>query len=118
MSSEQYSPLDTTLPFFSNQELLTYQTPQIIPFLLKFKAIARRVKITLYDNAGQYTDVYFDGDQANPTRIASKGNETFNKWIKTIRLVGQGGTGSAAHNALVEYDLVPVEYLPPRTRVG
>ena len=117
MSSEQYSPLDTTIPFFSNQELLNYNPPVNIPFLLKFKAIARRVKISLYDNANQYTDVYFNGDLANPSRINTNSSQVFNKWIKSVRLVGQGGI-TTNHIALVEYDLVPVEYLPPKPRVG
>ena len=115
MSSEQYSPLDTTLPFFSNQELLHYNPPVTIPFLLKFKGIARRVKITLYANAGQHTDVYFNGDLANPTRINENTNQVFNRWIKSVRLVGQGGL-TTNHVALVEYDVVPVGYLPPKPR--
>ena len=120
MSSEQYSPLDTTLPFFSNQiyRLIYDDSPPLtIPFLLKFKAIARRVKITLANQSGSQdnVDVYFNGDLENPTRINGGGNQTFNRWIKHIRIVS---TNDTFHPVLVEYDAVPVEYLPPKTRIG
>ena len=120
MSSEQYSPLDTTLPFFSNQifqELSLTEAPLIIPFLSKLKGIARRIKITV--NAAQGNEdrilVYFNGDLENPSVIAGGSNQTFNRWVKTIRLQGQN---PSRHGVLVEYDVVPVEYLPPKTRVG
>ena len=120
MSSEQYSPLDTTLPFFSNQiyEFISSGgKPIVIPFLLKFKAIARRVKVTVYQQSGteDNVDVYFDGSLENPTRISGGGSQTFNRWVKSIRIVS---TRPTTHPVLVEYDAVPVEYLPPKTRVG
>ena len=120
MSSEQYSPLDTTLPFFSNQilqDISTHPTRAklIIPFLLHFKAIARRVKVSVQtNNAGNNVDVFFNGDLENPTRINAGGNQTFHRWIKTMRV---SSLSSTAHPVLVEYDAVPVEYLPPRNRV-
>ena len=121
MSSEQYSPLDTTLPFFSNQIYQFISTSPtreklIIPFLLKYKAIARRVKVTVTNQQGSEdnVDVFFNGDLENPTRINGGQNQTFNRWIKHIRVVSTSGT---THPVLVEYDAVPVEYLPPRNRV-
>ena len=121
MSSEQYSPLDTTIPFFSNEIAKSFRNqdgPFIIPFLLKFKAIARRVKITVYQQQGNEdnVDVYFDGDLENPSRINGGGAETFNRWTKHLRIVSNSPTSN--HPILVQFDLVPVEYLPPKTRVG
>ena len=119
MSYNEYSPLDTTLPFFSNQilqDISTHPTRAklIIPFLLQFKAVARRVKVSVQtNNAGNSVDVFFNGDLENPTRIGPGGNQTFNRWIRTIRVASLSGT---AHPVLVEYDAVPVQYLPPRQR--
>ena len=85
--------------------------------MLKFKAIARRVKVTVYQQQGteDNVDVYFDGSLENPTRISGGGSQTFNRWIKHLRVVSTSGS---AHPVLVEYDAVPVEYLPPKTRIG
>ena len=120
MSYNEYSPLDTTLPFFSNQiyQLISTSPTRaklIIPFLLQFKAIARRVKVTVANQQGSEdnVDVYFNGDLENPTRINGGQNQTFNRWIRSMRVVSTSGT---AHPVLVEYDLVPVEYLPPKQR--
>ena len=47
-------------------------------------------------------DVYFNGDLENPTRINGGQNQTFNRWIRTMRVVSTSGT---AHPVLVEYDV-------------
>ena len=41
--------------------------------------------------------------------------QTFNRWVKSLtnRLANNGTTN---HYVQVQYDVVPVEYLPPRTR--
>ena len=53
-------------------------------------------------------------DLENPSRFGNGGgSQTFNRWIKHLRVVSTSGS---AHPVLVEYDAVPVEYLPPRTR--
>ena len=117
MSSEQYSPLDTTLPFFSNQirSSINRNDPITIPFLLKFKGIARRVKIIAEAASGNQdiVSIYFDGDLENPTRISGGSSETFNRWVKSVRLTSQDGVN---HYVQVQYDIVPVEYLPPKPR--
>ena len=116
MSSEQYSPLDTTLPFFSNQiefKISSNLPPFILPFLLKFKGIARRVRITLPDVSPiPNTSVYFNGDLENPSKL-SIGTRTYNRWIKTIRFTNMS---SFEFTGLLEYDVVPVQYLPPKQR--
>ena len=116
MSSEQYSPLDTTLPFFSNQlefKYLVKPSPVHLAIFIKFKGIARRVRITLPNISPiPNTSVYFNGDLENPSKL-SIGTHTFNKWIKTIRFTNMS---SFEFTGLIEYDVVPVEYLPPRPR--
>ena len=119
MSSEQYSPLDTTLPFFSNQirSVIHENAPITIPFLLKFKGIARRVRVIAESAAGtdDILSIYFDGDLENPTKISGGSSATFNRWVKSLRITSQDDTN---HYVQVQYDVVPVGYLPPRTRVG
>ena len=90
MSYNQYSPLDTTLPFFSNHltvPSITYNTGQayevIIPFLLEFKAIAKRIKITNRTNRG--LQIYLNNDRENhlaliKTAQPATHNKTFNQW--------------------------------------
>ena len=119
MSSEQYSPLDTTLPFFSNQvyEFINANSkPIVIPFLLQFKGIARRVKVSVIQSSGSddTVNVYFNGDLENPVNIGGGGSQTFNRWIKHIRVVST--RAGSIHPVTVEYDVVPVEYLPPKQR--
>ena len=111
--------MDTTLPFFSNQIeftrslLHTYHPFILIPFLLKFKGIARRVRITLPDVSPiPNTSVYFNGDLENPSKL-SIGTRTYNRWIKTIRFTNMS---SFEFTGLLEYDVVPVQYLPPKQR--
>ena len=122
MSSEQYSPLDTTLPFFSNQVIgkaftsnAGVRTDFILPFLLKFKGIARRVKITVPSVGSNSIKVYFNGDLENPSTLRSTQSQVFTKWIRSLRITNDD---SSSIEPLIEYDVVPVEYLPPRTRVG
>ena len=121
MSSEQYSPLDTTLPFFSNQVSGIVFTSEfsgiqdlIIPFLLKFKGIARRIRVSTPTLQGAVR-VYFDGDLDNPYIMGTKETQTFTRWTKSVRI---NYTATPQVSVLVEYDVVPVQYLPPRTRVG
>ena len=120
MSSEQYSPLDTTLPFFSNAQGFAFNGSDplsdrffSIAFLLKFKGIARRVTIS-HTQAGSTTYVYLNGSTVDP--IVVSGNRTLNQWISSIRI--QNRNGGSTRAGIIEYDVVPVEYLPPRTRVG
>ena len=121
MSSEQYSPLDTTLPFFSNQisqkvftSSLSGVQDLIIPFLLKFKGIARRIRVSVPVLQGSVR-VYFDGDRNNPYIMSTSQTQTFTRWTKSVRV---NYTGNPSVSVLVEYDVVPVQYLPPKTRVG
>ena len=86
----------------------------IIPFLLKFKGIARRIRVSTPTLQG-IVRVYFDGDLDNPYIMGTKETQTFTRWTKSVR-VNYTSTPSIA--VLVEYDIVPVQYLPPRTRVG
>ena len=117
MSSEQYSPLDTTLPFFSNQiefNISSNLPAFIFPFLLKFKGIARRIRITIPDvSPNPNASVYFNGDLENPSKL-SKGSYTYNRWVTTIRFTNMS---SYEFTGLMEFDVVPVEYLPPKNRV-
>ena len=123
MSFEQYSPLDTTLPFFSNQislQIRAINDPFVLPILLKFKGIARRIRISLLPASGadDYLNVYFNNDLENPSRFGNGNGEivrTYEKWITHLRLVSES---SNPQHIVIEYDIVPVQYLPPRTRVG
>ena len=123
MSFEQYSPLDTALPFFSNHiEVDAAKTEEFrISFLLKFKAIARRIKIT---NSSSYRlFIYFNEDRSNPSILqknattSSTTSRTFNQWARSMRIVLTPGSSIPALRYEVEYDAVPVQYLPPRDRV-
>ena len=118
MSYNEYSPLDTTLPFFSNTEGFAFNSGvavsernHIIPFLLKFKGIARRVRIS-HTQAGSITHVYPNGSTANP--IVIDGSRTLNQWITSIRV--QNINGGSTRTGVIEFDVVPVQYLPPRQR--
>ena len=118
MSYNEYSPLDTTLPFFSNTEGFAFnsnvnisQRNSIIPFLLKFKGIARRVAIS-HVQAQSTSWVYLNGSTVNP--IVVNGSRTLNQWITSIRV--QNRNGGSARTGLIEFDVVPVQYLPPRQR--
>ena len=118
MSYNEYSPLDTTLPFFSNTEGFAFnsnisvsQRNFTIAFLLKFKGIARRVTIS-HTQAGSTTYVYLNGSTVNP--IIVSGSRTLNQWITSIRI--QNRNGGSSRTGLIEYDVVPVQYLPPRQR--
>ena len=119
MSYNEYSPLDTTLPFFSNTEGFAFNSNinlyhneiHTIAFLLKFKGIARRVTIS-HTQAGSTTWVYLNGSTVNP--IVVSGNRTLNQWITSIRV--QNRNGGSSRTGLIEYDVVPVQYLPPRQR--
>ena len=122
MSFEQYSPLDTTLPFFSNHvEVVSDTTPEFrFSFLLKLKAVARRIKIT--NASGRALSIYFNEDRSNPAILAKNANtavttsRTFNQWSRSVRIVlGPGSNFASPYE--VEYDAVPVQYLPPRDRV-
>ena len=122
MSYEQYSPLDTTLPFFSNHvEVEADKIPEFrLSFLLKFKGIARRIKITNATNRKLF--IYFNEDRSNPS-ILSKNATTavtttrsFNQWARSLRVVLDAGSNFASPYE-VEYDVVPVQYLPARDRV-
>ena len=122
MSSEQYSPLDTTLPFFSNTEGFSWnstvplsQRNFTIPFLLKFKGIARRVRIT-NTQAASSVSVFLNGSKMDPIVVSGTGGRTLTEWVKSITV--QDRTTGNSRVGLIEFDIVPVEYLPPKTRVG
>ena len=119
MSSEQYSPLDTTLPFYSNRE--TFKADDIhtgelatIPFLLQLKGIARRVKIV--NGPTQELLVYFNNDNTNPAIIKGTITREFNQWIKSVRLVVGLGGQPIIKDIEIEFDIVPVKYLPNKER--
>ena len=122
MSYEQYSPLDTTLPYFSTQIRNVASKSRddfILPFLLKYKAIARKIRISLETVQGSddYINVYFNYDRENPVRFGNGSSviiRDFEKWITHLRIVSESST---THYYTVESDLVPVQYLPPKTRV-
>ena len=117
MSYEQYSPLDTTLPFFSNQ--FNYRFSDIdpehytIPFLSEFKGISRRVRI-VPTTSNQTIEVYLNGDLTNP--VVVKSSTTLSRWIKSMRISEDGRNTGTAWYGTIDYDVVPVEYLPPKQR--
>ena len=122
MSFEQYSPLDTTLPFFSNAEGFSWIStiPKenrnfTIAFLLKFKGIARRVRITNTQTSSSVS-VFLNGSTRNPIIVSGSGGRTLNQWVTSITV--KDNTTGNARVGLIEFDIVPVEYLPPKTRVG
>ena len=47
--------------------------------------------------------------------MGTKETQTFTRWTKSVRI---NYTATPQVSVLVEYDVVPVQYLPPRTRVG
>ena len=127
MSFEQYSPLDTTLPFFSNHITIpseTYDQSEpyevIVPFLLRLKAIAKRVKLT--NRTNRTLEIYLNNDRQNPSSLvknttgANSTTRTFNQWITSIRVVIPPDNLNGI-NLEIEYDAVPVRYLPARDRV-
>ena len=122
MSFEQYSPLDTTLPFFSNHiEVESDKIPEFrFSFLLKLKAVARRIKIT--NASTRALSIYFNEDRSNPSILQKNATtavtttRSFNQWARSIRIeLGTGTNFPLPYE--VEYDAVPVQYLPPRDRV-
>ena len=126
MSFEQYSPLDTTIPFYSNHETIPYinsvddETLVRISFLDKFKSIARRVKIT--NTTKRTAFIYLNGDLANPIQLGNSLGPTsistsFNQWIRSIRIIIIAESGSGDPSGIeLDYDLVHTRYLPNRER--
>ena len=124
MSFNQYSPLDTTLPFFSNHDTRPGgDTGEeiVLPFLLQLKAVAKRVKIT--NSSARPLEVFFNNDNSNPSLIEQ--NETtdvtvtreYKQWITSVKVVFQArGAIGAQGKVEIEYDAVPVQYLPQRHR--
>ena len=126
MSVEQYSPLDPTIPFFSNHKTIPREeyasggAEFVIAFLLKFKAIAKRIKIT--NRTARPLLIYFNNDRENPSNLVANTSSnnsttrTFNQWTRSIRIVVPDDNVNGI-DLEIEYDAVPVQYLPPRDRV-
>ena len=120
MSYNEYSPLDTTLPFFSNTEGFSWIStiPRAnrtftLAFLLKFKGIARRVRITNTQTTSSVS-VFLNGSTINPIIVAGNGGRTLNQWITSITI--KDNTTGNGRVGLIEFDIVPVQYLPPKQR--
>ena len=120
MSYNEYSPLDTTLPFFSNTEGFSWNSSVsranrtfTLAFLLKFKGIARRVRIT-NTQAASSVSVFLNGSTINPIVVNGTGGRTLNQWVTSITI--KDNTTGSSRVGLVEFDIVPVQYLPPRQR--
>ena len=124
MSFEQYSPLDTTLPFFSNHQTITINNsePEVsIPFLLKFKGICKKIRIDNLRDA-EAMRIYINDDRTNPITMEGVSASTprpslvLDRWIKNITFDYASSSGTFGR-VEVYYDVVLVEYLPPRNRV-
>ena len=59
-------------------------------------------------------DVYFNGDLENPSVFKTNTSQTFERWITTLKVVPRNNFSTVP--ILIEYDVVPVEYLPPKQR--